>query len=96
MSACIQCHAHGVLSCQETVGKCDTCGHPQTDIYRYRAGKSTPESICLDCLSAGHHLKSAHNQDEADVETILHLARRPAGEGGFDPAWDSTREEATR
>lgn len=90
---CIQCSVHGVFSCQETVGGCDFCGTQRTDINRYRSGayEQKPESICLDCLGAGKHMASAHDQQHADVETINHLASRPIGEGGFQPEW---KEEA--
>jgi hypothetical protein len=89
---CIQCAAHGMFSCQETVGKCDACENPRTDIYRYRSGgyESKPESLCLDCIDTGHHMESAHDQDEADVDSINHLARRPPGQGGFHPIWKKT------
>jgi hypothetical protein len=78
-----------MLSCQETVGPCNTCAKPRVDIYRYRHGKhqSEPESICLDCVDAGHHLVSAHDQEEADVDSINQLAARPPDKGGFQPVW---------
>lgn len=90
---CIQCAAHGAFSSQETVGKCDSCDE-RKDIYRYRGGKyeGAPESLCLDCLGSGHHLESAHDPDEADVDTINHLAKRPAGEGGFHPVWMKSKQ----
>lgn len=86
---CIQCSAHGIFSCQETVGTCGICSTRNTDINRYRSGayEAKPESICLDCLAAGKHMTSAHDRAEADVDTIEHLARRPVGQGGFTPSW---------
>ena len=84
---CIQCAAHGALSCQETVGTCGTCRAQNVDINRYRQS-GTPEALCLTCLAAGKHMESAHDPTKADVETITHLAARPVGQGGFEPLWD--------
>lgn len=87
MSACAQCQVHGVFSCQETVGTCGQCG-TNGDVFVYRAGPS-PEVVCLDCITAGKHMTTAHQRDHADVETVEALAARPAESGGFAVRWEA-------
>ena len=71
---CITCAAHGMFHCRETVGTCDLCG-TYGDVYM-DYGKSgdrerPDETVCLDCLSAGKHLQSAH--EPANVKVLAEL-----------------------
>lgn len=63
---CKTCSAFGIWACRETVGTCDLCGRMK-DVFMLMdyadendfEGKPA-ETVCLDCLSAGKHMKAAH------------------------------------
>lgn len=61
---CAVCAEHGMWNCRETVATCDRCG-VRKDVFA-EMDYSTDDNgvaidtVCLDCLSIGQHLKSAH------------------------------------
>lgn len=58
---CVECAEHGVYNCGETVGKCDLCGDDWCDVFVYRPDGVPVETVCLTCLCAGKHMRTAHD-----------------------------------
>lgn len=81
---CRTCGTYGFLSCRETVGKCDLCGH-RADVYMdySKSGdrENPDETVCLDCMTAGAHIKAAHSAD-------------PFNHPGGNPVYAHTLREA--
>jgi hypothetical protein len=91
---CERCALHGVFYCQETVGTCDLC-HQEYDVFRYRPEGEVPETVCLNCLVNGEHMKSAHTDDWQDPRTAAHrtAALYTFTVNGRDYEWDYEYDE---
>lgn len=64
VSICPVCAEHGIFYCRETVATCDKCG-VRKDVFMEMDYSSDDDgvpvdTVCLDCLSTGQHLKNAH------------------------------------
>lgn len=62
---CKPCAEHGIFRCRETVATCDHC-KVYKDVFMEMSYKddddpgSPVDTVCLDCLATGEHLKNAH------------------------------------
>lgn len=82
---CFNCSAYGTFACRETVGDCDLCGQYGDVLmdYSHSGDRERPdETVCLDCLISGKHLKAAHTPEgEAFVKDLgITTARRKTAE----------------
>jgi len=61
---CAKCAEYGIFYCRETVATCDHCGLRKDVFVEMDYSKDDNgvpvDTACLDCLSTGKHLKSAH------------------------------------